>query len=60
MARDIFADVLRTFGIRETRLPIELDLHQCKWISEQQSTFLQSVCSDSQDAVPVFKQHEIR
>ncbi|XP_034646900.1 carbohydrate deacetylase [Trachemys scripta elegans] len=58
--RHVFAQVLEEYGIKYTRVPIELGLHSCAWIEPPLMDFYLGVEKDSLDTVDVFTRHGIR
>ncbi|NXS60697.1 YDJC deacetylase, partial [Brachypteracias leptosomus] len=58
--RHVFAEVLEEYGIKYTRVPIELGLHNCNWISPALMDFYLGVEQDSFNTVDVFARHGIR
>ncbi|XP_071946329.1 carbohydrate deacetylase-like isoform X2 [Antedon mediterranea] len=59
--REVFSTVLQEYGIAWTRLPIELDLDKCTWLSSQTlKTFLKGVVDDAVSSRDVFVKHNIK
>ena len=57
---EIFAEVLTSYDIVETRIPYELSIHQCNWIAHPQMNFYEEVCKNSVSAAKIFKTGGIR
>ncbi|NWY50774.1 YDJC deacetylase, partial [Chionis minor] len=58
--RHVFAEVLKEYGIKYTRVPIEPGLHKCDWIPPSLMDFYLGVEEDSFNTVDVFTRHGIR
>ncbi|NWW64478.1 YDJC deacetylase, partial [Ifrita kowaldi] len=58
--RHVFAEVLKEYGIKYTRVPIEPGLHNCDWIPPSLMDFYLGVEEDSFNTVDVFTKHGIR
>ncbi|XP_028312476.1 carbohydrate deacetylase [Gouania willdenowi] len=58
--REVFAQVLSSFRIPFTRVPVELGLHSCSWLPAVLQRFYSQVERDALDSIPVFKRHGIR
>ncbi|KAM6954159.1 LOW QUALITY PROTEIN: carbohydrate deacetylase [Aplochiton taeniatus] len=58
--REVFAQVLSDCGVLYTRVPVELGLHACPWLSPLLLDFYSQVEKDALEAVPVFQRHCIR
>ena len=58
--RDVLSHILYSFGIEKTRIPYELGLHECLWISNAQQSFLASVCEDACAAKQVFGARNVK
>ncbi|XP_065054230.1 carbohydrate deacetylase-like isoform X1 [Rhopilema esculentum] len=52
---EIFAEVLTSYDIVETRIPNELFIHHCNWIAHPQKNFYEEVCKNSVSAAKIFK-----
>ncbi|XP_030438560.1 carbohydrate deacetylase [Gopherus evgoodei] len=58
--RHVFAQVLKEYGIKYTRVPVEPGLRSCAWIEPPLMDFYLGVEKDSLDTLDVFKRHGIR
>ncbi|XP_053135113.1 carbohydrate deacetylase isoform X2 [Hemicordylus capensis] len=58
--RHVFAQVLKDYEIKYTRVPIEPELPRCDWIDPPLMDFYLGVEKHSVDTVDVFRKHGIR
>ena len=58
--RDVLSEVLYSYGIKETRIPMEVDVNNCAWLTEAQKCFFKSVCEDSHKAQDVFNKRNVK
>lgn len=58
--REVFARVLSDCGVCYTRVPVELGLHACPWLSPLLLDFYSQVEKDAVEAIAVFQRHGIR
>jgi len=55
-----FAKVMYYYGIKFTRLPLEMELSSCNWLTAAQQSFYSSVVNDCQDASKTFLRYNLR
>lgn len=52
--QQIFAETLCLYGIKETRIPIELEVERCNWLNDQQLLFFSIMCKHAELAKESF------
>ncbi|XP_065666002.1 carbohydrate deacetylase isoform X2 [Hydra vulgaris] len=57
LVRDLFAELLQKYSIKETRVPYEIGIIDCKWIEEPRLQFYKKVCEDALSAKNVFNDY---
>ncbi|KAG8455913.1 hypothetical protein GDO86_001924 [Hymenochirus boettgeri] len=57
---EVFAQVLEENQILYTRIPVELGLHRCFWITEGLMEFYKGIEKDALNAAEIFRRHGIR
>ncbi|XP_056677331.1 carbohydrate deacetylase isoform X3 [Monodelphis domestica] len=58
--RQVFAEVLREYGVRYTRVPVERGLHRCEWLEPQLQTFAVALEKDALAAREEFQELGLR
>jgi len=55
-----FAKVMSQYGIMCTRVPVELDLSSCSWLTADEQNFYSAVVKDCEHAKEVFLHYSLR
>eukprot|EP00794_Sanderia_malayensis_P014005 gene14005-15463_t len=53
--RQAFVLILQKFEIQNTRLPFEINLDNCSWLSSNELKFFKEVCRNSEDSLQALK-----